>query len=232
MGGDDPVPQSFVGKQASPSHAVLWGRIEPDDQDDLGNVLLRGEWRHVQGPLEGGKFEMKVDSDGKGSGFWILPDNDESVPWQWSPSENVESEPLMRKLNSHEYDDDTTHALASLTMSKSGRLTFRESMSSRLTRGNTFFDAILDSEAASAVWIARWGILCAWIFLVQTALTLFLPLFELDPEIQGYLQCCFQSGYSVTYFSFLVIYSQMKITPPLDYVVGVVLYTIGYFCFF
>jgi hypothetical protein len=168
--------------------------------------------------MEGGSFEMNLDDlHQTGSGWWSANGDREVRPWQWSP--NVEKEPLM----SSDVEENVVQT------SVPGRL--RPSLSSRVGRGSTFFDEMLEAEGTSSVWIARWGVLCAWIFFYQTFGALIMPSLTLPGVVASMVQCCFQAVYTGTYTSFLVIYARMRVMPPLDYVIGVVLYMIGYACF-
>jgi hypothetical protein len=100
-----------------------------------------------------------------------------------------------------------------------------------VNRGLSFFDEMLEAEGSSSVMIARWGVFCAWVFLWQTLSALIMASLETSGDASSMVQCFFQAVYTATYASFLVIYTQMRVMPPLDYVAGVFLYTIGYACF-
>jgi len=195
-------------------HAVLFGQITKSDPGSK-EFVLKGEWRHVQGPLHGGPFEMKVDSEGGASGWWAK-EGDEPCPWQWAPSGQ---------------DDVLEPLTACVDDEQSAQHRLRSSMSKRIDRSKTFYDEMLDSEGASSVMIARWGVLCGWIFFHQTLASCLMSLLQVSSTASSLVQCAFQGIYTATYISFLVIYGRMRVIPPLDYVIGVVLYTVGYACF-
>jgi len=207
---------------AAPGHAVLFGQVKPDPESGSNGFVLKGEWRHVQGPLQGGKFEMKLDSHGNASGFWATEGEETSTDWQWTPSHS-ETAGLLKGD-----DESDVHIVQT---SASARPSLRASLSSRTDRGKTFYDEMLAAEGSFAVWIARWGVFCAWIFFYQTLAALVMASFQITGNTTCVVQLVFQVVYTCTYTSFLGVYSRMRVMPPLDYVLGVVLYTLGYACF-
>lgn len=164
---------------------------------------------------------MKLDSEGAANGWWAKAGEEESCPWQWSPSDQElgQTEPL----KGAETDEHVIQTAAPARL--------RPSLSSRVNRGLSFFDEMLEAEGSSSVMIARWGVFCAWIFFWQTLSALIMASLQTTGDAPSMVQCFFQAVYTATYASFLVIYTQMRVMPPLDYVAGVFLYTIGYACF-
>jgi hypothetical protein len=172
--------------------------------------------------MKGGSFEMKVDDEGRADGWWLGEGEHSSNPWQWLPSESdiTQGDEVVQALEREE------HVIQS---SAAPRL--RASLSSRTDRGKTFFDEMLEAEGAACIMIARWGVICAWIFFWQTLCALVTSSIQVSGTSMSMVQCAFQAVYTMTYTSFLVIYAGMRVKPPLDYVAGVVLYTLGYACF-
>lgn len=215
----DPLPQQLgAGDRLQlPGHAVLFGDIVSSEHE---NLKIKGEWRHVRGPLGGGSFEMEFDSDGVAAGWWQSDASSQApTPWRWSRQVTPES----MKLLEQQEDDHVVQTVLSQR--------FRKSLSSRLGRTGTFFDELLDSEGGNSVRIARWGVLCAWIFLFQTLVSLFISSAQSSGTVISLISLGFQAVYTSTYMSFLVIYARMNVMPPKDYVAGVALYTFGYACF-
>lgn len=211
-------------------HAVLFGHLEV--QPATGEYLLKGEWRHVQGPLHGGAFQMTLHENGIGCGWWEGGGGDEDRnPWEWNP----ELEPLTQVTGEEHVIQTGRGGLLAMRTMKSHLFersaSIRPSLSGRLDRSKTFFDELLESEGTSSVWIARWGVFCAWIFFFQTLIALTMGVLQVTEEYASIMQCAFQAVYTSTYMSFLLIYARMSTKPPLDYVLGVALYTVGYACF-
>lgn len=228
-GEDEQVDRPSSTRSTRSGHAILFGRIK----SELGSndFVLKGEWRHVEGPLEGGSFEMKINDSGLANGWWLKQGESETTPWQWTPRDleaGLESQPFKKKRQGAS-DDDEDEDVVQTAIATKPRL--RPSLSTRSGRGLSFFDEILESEGASSVRIARWGVLCAWIFFYQTLAALSMSPLQISSPASSLLQCAFQAVYTTTYLSFLVIYSKMRVIPPLDYVMGVALYTLGYACF-
>jgi hypothetical protein len=220
---DEEDPEHTLG------HAVLFGHLEMEPE--TGGYVLKGEWRHVQGPLQGGAFEMKLHENGLGNGWWAGCEQGDRNPWEWNP----ELEPLTNTGGEERVTQTRRSSLVSLGSMNSSllqrSLSIRPSMSNRLDRSKTFFDELLESEGTSSVWIARWGVFCAWVFFFQTSIALIMATLQVTDEYVYILQCFFQAVYTSTYTSFLLIYARMATKPPWDYVMGVLLYTLGYACF-
>lgn len=80
-----------------------------------------------------------------------------------------------------------------------------------------------------SVYMERYGMLCAWLFFVQTFGQLLSAQLEWSQHTPFNVAC--NVVYSVTYLSFLVAYGVMMTPPDTRYVLGVTLYFLGYAVF-
>jgi len=99
--------------------------------------------------------------------------------------------------------------------------------------------AALAAAAAHSVHMERFGMVCAWLFLLQTGAQLgtaaaLLAGGDADADARRLstdLNLCFNIDYALLYASFLAAYAVMHTRPPVCYVCGVALYCAGYACF-
>jgi len=79
--------------------------------------------------------------------------------------------------------------------------------------------------------MARYTLLCCWIFFWQTTTQMLITVLPPTSALSTRLQISFNSVFSVTYTSFLMAYCFVHRRPAGAYIVGVLLYTLGYMTF-
>lgn len=89
----------------------------------------------------------------------------------------------------------------------------------------------LPTRIVESVWMDRYGMVCAWLFLFMTSIQLASIASQWDGLSNRSINQAFNVVYAVCYTSFLVAYSISSTAKNWLYTLGVALYTIGYFVF-
>lgn len=89
----------------------------------------------------------------------------------------------------------------------------------------------LPTRLVESVWMDRYAMFCAWLFLLQTCMQLISVTIKLESSMSEPTNLFFNLTYATCYTSFLVAFGSSSAPKELLYTLGVALYTVGYFVF-
>eukprot|EP00931_Biecheleriopsis_adriatica_P100849 TRINITY_DN7608_c0_g1_i1.p1 TRINITY_DN7608_c0_g1~~TRINITY_DN7608_c0_g1_i1.p1 ORF type:complete len:398 (+),score=49.40 TRINITY_DN7608_c0_g1_i1:39-1232(+) len=190
--------------------------------------IIKGRWEFAV-PLSPtspasmrGTFEMISNEDNTGfSGWWREEGSEASVPWNWQSSglgkthESVDSNASIHAADAENGDVDKADAQQGNVEPKAEP---RKESSSQI------------ADILESVWMDRYGVLCSWMFFLQTVGQL-LSFCAWETAGNTLLNQACNSVYATCYLSFILTYCVVPTRPGLKYTAGIFMYLIGYILF-